>query len=218
MNEPAAAPPKPKPARPMALLEARARHLLLMSGLGFLAVVSGNLIANAFSQRAHERLLAAGSPAVLFIAGTVLSGFWVLVVLPGLVYICCRFLELKPLTTSIVAAVTGELFMLAIPIAAKGLDQLLADVVPLVTQLGTMVAGILISVSAGKRAKIVAARAEADALERAKARKSQYDDFLKQAEAFADKRAANPIAPAAPPPAAPEQPAAPPPADPPKPS
>src|SRR5438874_7176528 len=103
----------------MALLEARARHLLLMSGLGFLAVVSGNLIANAFSQRAHERLLATGSPAVLFIAGAVLSGFWVLVVLPGLVYICCRFLELKPASTSIVAALTGELFMLAIPIAAK---------------------------------------------------------------------------------------------------
>lgn len=196
----------------MALLEARARHLLLMSGLGFLAVVSGNLLAAALGQRAHERLLATGSPAVLFIAGAVLSGFWVLVVLPGLVYICCRFLELRPVPTAILSALTGELFMLAIPVASKGLDAVIADVVPLVTQLGTMVAGILISISAGKRAKITAAKAEAEALERAKSRKSEYEDFLKQSAAFADKRDATPIAPAA------VEPTPAPPADPPKPS
>lgn len=192
----------------MALLEARARHLLLMSGLGFLAVVSGNLLAAALGQRAHERLLATGSPAVLFIAGAVLSGFWVLVVLPGLVYICCRFLELRPVPTAILSALTGELFMLAIPVASKGLDAVIADMVPLVTQLGTMVAGILISISAGKRAKLTAAKTEAEALEKAKSRKSEYDDFLKQSAAFADKRDATPIAPAADPvapPPAPEQ-------------
>jgi len=193
----------------MALLEARARHVLLMCGLGFGAVVVGKIFAATLKFRAQERFAEVHSPLALGVVEAVFSGLWVWFVLPVLVYTCCRYLELKPITTSVVAGVTGEVFWLGIVIASQGLDMFLGDRVLLLRETGTLVAGVALASWAGRQGRAWAERSEAESLERAKARKGQYDEFLKQAEALADKREANPIAPAAVPPAAAPAPAEP---------
>ncbi len=180
-----------------------------MMGMGFLAAVAGSVIAGGLAMRMRDRLLESGAVASTLVEA-VLAGFWVMVVLPGLVWVCCRYLELRPLATALTGAITGQIFLFGIPLASQGFDAVVEDSRRLAIQLGTLVVGIALSAWAGREGRASADRAQQKALEQAKARKSEYDEFLKQSAAFADKRDAQPIAAAGPtdaPPAAPPVPA-----------
>ncbi len=178
------------PKRPIAALEAQARHLLLMIGLGFAAVASGALLTVALDARIHDRVLSSGNGLVSFVVGTLIGGLWCLAVLPTLIYLACRYLDLRPIATAVTSGVTGEVFVLAVQLAGRGTDGVLGDPMGLATQLTIVGCGIAFSAWAARQGRAWAARSEAAAIEQAKQRKGQYDEFLKQSAAFAEEREA----------------------------
>lgn len=198
-----------KKLKPMAMLEAKARQLMLMIGFGFMAYIGGSLFSASLIMRVRDRVIAADSAVIAFLVQAVIGRLWILIVLPLLIHIVSRFIALPLWRTAILGALTGELFYAAIQIASVGADEAFADWVQNGVRIGTLITGVLFTVWAGKRGRAWADVRQKAADQAAVARKGQYDDFLKASTELAEKReaaaaAAAPaaIAPVAPPPTA----------------
>lgn len=185
----------------MAALEAKARHVMLLIGLGFMAFVTGGIISGSLVQRLSPRLAAADSRVLDVIAAVMLQHLWILIVLPVLIHLCARFLELHVWRAAVVGAVTGTMFNATIRVIGSGFEETFTNPVGNVIWLGAFVSGLLITVWAGKQGRAWASARQTQADAAAAARKAQYDQFLAESTALADKRdAARPAEPPAEPP------------------
>ena len=175
---------EPRKLKPIAALEARARQFMLMVGLGFMACVAGEILAATLLDRLSVRLMATDSLAVRFVVVSVVRGVWILFVFPVVVHLVHRFLDLPVWRTAIIGVVTGASFQAAVHVITSGVEGAFAPSV----WLGTLVSGTLITVWAGKQGWAWAEARQKVADAAAAARKSQYDQFLADSTALAEKR------------------------------
>ena len=189
--------------KPLAAAETAVRRFLLLVGFGFLAYVGGSMIAAGVMTRVAARLDGASEP-VQFIAWLLISSAWILLALPALSGFAARFLELKPWSTALIGAATGLLFQLSLQYVSAGSEGITSDPARQLARLLAAAAGVALTVIAVKRARELARLGDEQAKLEAQAKKTQYDEFVKQAEALANRREAVPIAPASA--AAPPQP------------
>lgn len=193
---PSPPPAPPATVKPLAAAETAVRRLLLMVGFGFLAYVGGSMIAAGVMTRVAARLDGAGEP-VQFVAWLLISSAWILVALPGLSGFAARFLDLRPCSTALIGAATGLSFQLSLQYVSAGSDGITSDPVRQLARLLAAAAGVALTVIAVKRGRELARLADEQAKLEADQKKTQYDEFVKQAEALANRRDAVPIAPAA---------------------
>ena len=200
--------------KPLAAMEARVRQLMLMIGVGFVAYTGGKILSLLLMNRINYRLVAADS-RILYLAVVIFVGqMWILFVLPGLIHLASRFLELPIWRTALIAGFTGMLFDLAIRFVSSGVEETFAEPLQNVVWLGSFIAGILFSVWGARQGRAWADNRQKIADLEAVGRKSQYDQFLAESTALADRRDAARAAQAVVPPveapaAAPAEPAAP---------
>lgn len=179
---------QPRKLRPLAALEARARQLMLMVGFGFVAFTGGTILSVMLMQRISHRLVAADSWVLNQVSLIVVGQLWILFVLPALVHLACRFLELPIWRTAVLAALTGTGFNLAIRFVSTGVEQAFADSTQNVIWAGSLISGTLFTVWAGKQGRAWAEARQKIADQEAIARKGQYDQFLAESTALADRR------------------------------
>jgi hypothetical protein len=189
---------QPEPRRkPLAAAEAGARHLLLMVGFGVMSFAGGMIFTGNLLNRLSSRMDLTWGP-VPFVLAVLIDGGWVLGALPALAYFAARFMDLKAWPMAIIGAGSGLTFQTALIYVSRGEEGLIGSPVRLIVRLACVAGGVVLTATAVKRARAVAKVAEDRAKAEAEKKKSQYDEFVKQAEALADRREQVPIAAAAP--------------------
>jgi len=193
---------KPKP---LAALEARSRHALLMVGLGFFAYAAGSLVSAAIQVRVRERLAGVELPVLGLFLNVVLTRFWILFALPAVGHAVARFLVIRPWAFALTAALTGEFFWAGIQLVMGGLEQFLGTPVAWLVRLGTFALGTFATARAVRSGLAWAQARSAEAVVKAQAKQAEYDAYLKASQALADKReaSASPEAPVTQPPSPP---------------
>nr|WP_242588526.1 hypothetical protein [Corallococcus macrosporus] len=165
-------------------MRVRVRRFQFIVGLGFLSLVLGAMLSVSLVLRLHSRVNALPSDFLRIPMAVVLEDLWVLAVLPALCYGAARVVALRTWTTAVGAAVSGGVFVVALNFVRDGLEGLtsgwsFASGLRLVAFVG----GILLSARAIRAGRAAAEKGSAAAQEKAAARKSEYDEFLKAAEA-----------------------------------
>jgi hypothetical protein len=178
----------------MASAEAGARHLLLMLGFGVAAFIGGTIVSASLVVRVFSRLEMSWLPLRVLVSALV-DGAWIMAALPLIAYASARIMELKPWSTAGIGAASGLTFQLALQYVSLGEEGLVGDPVRLMGRVVTLALGVFFTAKAVQKGRAAALAAEAKAKAEAEARKSQYDEFVKQAEALADRREQVPIAP-----------------------
>jgi hypothetical protein len=126
------------------------------------------------------------------------------VALAAFAYFAARFMDLGTWSTAAIGTTSGLMFQLGLTYVWMGEEGFIGDPIRLVAWVLTIAAGVVLTAKAGQWGRAAALAVEAKAKVEAEAKKSQYDEFVKQAEALADRREQVPIAP---PPAQPDKPA-----------
>jgi len=179
--------------RPLAAAEAGARHILLTVGLGVVALVGGMIFEGTLLSRLAARMDLGWGP-LPFLTAVLIDSGWVLGVLPAIAYFAARFMDLKPWSTAIIGAASGLTFQLALIYVSAGEEGLIGSPLRLVLRLASLAGGVVLTATAVKRGRASAQLAEERARVEAEKKKSQYDAFVKQSEAVADRREQVPIA------------------------
>ncbi|MCY1045961.1 hypothetical protein OV208_31905 [Corallococcus sp. bb12-1] len=165
-------------------LRVRIRRFQFIVGLGFLSLVLGAMLSVSLMVRLKEGVGALPSDFLRLVVTVVLQDLWVLAVLPALCYVGSRIVPLRPWSTALGAAATGGFFVVALSFVSDGGDALtegwgLASAL----RLGTFVGGALLSAQAIRVGRTAAERGSSVAQVKSVARQSEYDEFLKAAEA-----------------------------------
>ena len=173
-------------SKPSALepLRVRVRRFQFIVGLGFLSLVLGAMLSVSLVLRLHARVNALPSDFVRIPVAVVLENLWVLGVLPVLSYLAARVIALRTWSSAVGAALSGGLFVVALNFVRDGMDGLTSDWgVASVLRIVAFVGGILLTARAIRAGRAAAERGSTAAQVKAEARKSEYDEFLKAAEA-----------------------------------
>jgi hypothetical protein len=171
-------------SRPLATLEARARHVLLMIGFGFASYVLGAIFSSFLLIRLQDRVEVLGATPRALVASLV-EHFWILLTWPVVANGLTRIFPLSPWPLALIGAATGEAFNIGIAVASRGFDEAFAQGLQLWLHVALMGAGVVLTAWAATRGKASAARAELLAQQKAEAKKGEYDEFVKAAEAIA---------------------------------
>ncbi|WP_208719177.1 hypothetical protein [Corallococcus sicarius] len=195
--------PKPGVLEP---LRVRIRRFQFIVGLGFMSLVLGAMLSVSLVMRLHERVSALPFDVLRLCVAVVLENLWVIAVLPVLCYGASRIVALRPWSTALGAAATGGVFVVALNYVRDGSEGLTEWNLGSVLRLGAFAGGIVLSARAIRSGRASAERGSTAAQVKAEARKSEYDEFLKAAEADGARieqreQAAAPVAPEAPAPA-----------------
>ncbi|WP_233612178.1 hypothetical protein [Corallococcus sp. AB045] len=173
-------------SKPSALepLRVRVRRFQFIVGLGFLSLVVGAMLSVSLVLRLHARVNALPSDFLRIPVAVALENLWVLAVLPTLCYGAARIVALRTWTTAVGAALSGGVFVIALNFVRDGFEGLstgwsFASALRVVAFVG----GILLSARAIRAGRAAAEKGSAEAEAKAAARKSEYDEFLKAAEA-----------------------------------
>jgi hypothetical protein len=184
-------------AKPPTLLQTanvRVTRLVFVVGVGFIAQITGALLTVALSGRLRP-LLERAPFGWAFPVHVLLQSLWVLGVLPLLCYGAARVMELRPWRTAVGAALTGELFLLALSFLSTHLEG------PWFVGLARGIAwasGVALTAWAVRRGTAAAAAAAQRAQDAAHAKKQEYDAFVRESERVADRVSAAKADPAAP--------------------
>ncbi|WP_367616421.1 hypothetical protein [Corallococcus exercitus] len=173
--------PKPGVLEP---LRVRVRRFQFIVGLGFLSLVLGAMLSVSLVLRLHSRVNALPSDFLRIPVAVVLEDLWVLAVLPALCYGAARIVALRTWSTAVGAAVSGGVFVVALNFVRDGLEGLTTGwSFASGLRILAFVGGTLLSARAIRAGRAAAEKGSAAAQEKAAARKSEYDEFLKAAEA-----------------------------------
>jgi hypothetical protein len=116
------------------------------------------------------------------VLGGLMGELWVLAVLPALCYGAARIVDLRPLPTALGAALGGQFFVLAILFVREGALWSSAGWMVELLRWGAFAGGVFLSHRAVKQGRAAAEQRTTQAQAQAQAKKSEYDEFLKQAE------------------------------------
>ncbi|MFL5350271.1 MAG: hypothetical protein ACJ8AT_36310 [Hyalangium sp.] len=178
-----------QPPKVLDSLRVRVRRLQFIVGLGFFSLVLGSVLTVNLTVRLSARVQALESDSLRLLLAVLLEHLWILGVLPLLCYGAARILELKPLSTALGAAFSGEIFVVALYFVRDGVDGLWAGWFYTALRLIAIAAGVLLSFRAVTRGRAAAAESAAKAQAQAQARKAEYVEFLREAERGAEKSA-----------------------------
>ncbi|NRD55067.1 hypothetical protein [Corallococcus exiguus] len=173
-------------SKPSALepLRVRVRRFQFIVGLGFLSLVVGAMLSVSLVLRLHARVNALPSDFLRIPVAVALENLWVLAVLPTLCYGAARIVALRTWTTAVGAALSGGVFVLALNFVRDGMESFTTGwTFASVLRGVAFVGGILLSARAIRAGRAAAEKGSAEAEAKAVARKSEYDEFLKAAEA-----------------------------------
>jgi hypothetical protein len=170
-------------------LRVRVRRLQFIVGLGFLSLVLGSVLTVSLTLRLSERVQALQVESLRTLIAIVLENLWLLAVLPLMAYGAARILELKPLSTAVGAASSGQLFVLALSFVRDGFEGLWAGGFYTALRVLAFAGGVVLTHQAVRRARAAAAQGAAKAQVQAEARKAEYMQFLQEAEKGAEKTA-----------------------------
>jgi len=177
---------KPQPVP----LRVRLRRLQFTTGLGFLALILGSIVSVGLSQRLAGRVQALPSDWLRFAIGLGVQKLWVLAVLPALCYGAARVIELRPLPTALGAALSGQVFILALEFVQDGIDGWVErGGVLLGLEWAVFALGVWLSQYAVTRGRAAAGTREVQVRERASVRADEYAEFLREAERAGEKSA-----------------------------
>jgi len=171
-------------------LRVRLRRFQFIVGLGFLALILGSILSVGLSQRLVGRVQALPFEWLRFAIGLGVQKLWVLAVLPGLCYGAARVIDLRALPTALGAAVSGQVFILALEFVQDGVDGWVERgwlVISL--EWAVFALGVWLSQLAVKRGRTVASARDALVRERASVRSDEYAEFLREAERAGEKSA-----------------------------
>jgi hypothetical protein len=201
-------------------LRVRVRRFQFIVGMGFVALVMGQMLTVALALRLSVRVQALPLETLRLMLGVVLENLWVLGVLPLMCYGAARVIELRPWTTAAGGAASGSVFTLALDFVRSGVDGLWQGGLLSALNVAAFAVGVVLSARAVTWGRAAASQQSEKAQSKAQERKSEYDEFLRAAEQGAARleqreaaaQSATPQAPVAPEPAAqvvslPEQPA-----------
>lgn len=177
-------------SRPPALLDplrVRIRRLQLIVGIGFLSLVVGSITTAALIAKIAPRIEGLESGWTQFAVWTLVKGVWAYAVLPLFCYGAARVVDLKPWPTAIGAAITGELFMLAIFFVTGDLSTGESALRLLLPRIFLLATGIALSAFAVRRARADSIGQEEKAKAAAVAKKDEYAEFTREAERIAAK-------------------------------
>lgn len=171
-------------------LRVRVRRAQFIVGLGFLALVMGSVLSVALALRLMGRVDALPAGVLRFGLALVLEKLWVLAVLPVLCYGAARIIELRPWTTALGAAFTGQMFLLALEFVREGVDGWLErGWLVTAVEWGVTAVGVVLSQRAVVRGRADAGKQAEQAQQQAAARKDEYAEFLREAERAGEKSA-----------------------------
>jgi hypothetical protein len=170
-------------------LRVRIRRLQFIVGLGFLSLVLGSVLTVSLTLRLSERVQALQVDSLRALIAIVLENLWVLAVLPAMAYGAARILELKPLSTSLGAAISGQFFVLALSFVRDGFEGLWVGGFYSALRGIAFGSGVFLTHWAVTRARAVADQGAAKAQVQAESRKAEYMQFLQEAERGAEKTA-----------------------------
>lgn len=164
-------------------LRVRIRRFQFIMGLGFVALIGGSFIGGSLRMRLSVRLASLPFELLAVVVDAALVNFWLLAALPLICHAAARVVELRPWSTALGAAMTGSAFLLAISAVQSGLAGLWPGGPRPVLNLVAFALGVVLSARAVTLGRAAAARQAEKAREKAQARKSEYDEFLRAAEA-----------------------------------
>lgn len=167
----------------------RLRRIMLIAGLGVVAAVVGAIITGELNFRLQPKLI--GAPKlVVVIVGAIVWRLWLLAVLPAIGYATGRALRLRPTAMAFGGAAAGETFYLLIDYATTGFEAVTADLGVLALRVGTLAAGMLLTMRATRAGIKAADLAQARATEIAKTQRDEYAEMMREAERTAQRHEA----------------------------
>jgi hypothetical protein len=171
-------------------LRVRLRRFQFILGLGFVSLMAGSMVSVSLAYRLSTRIQDLPGELPRLLIGILLQNLWVLGALPLLAYGAARILELKPLSTALGAALSGEFFVLSLDFVRDGLEGLWSGWGGTALHLLTFALGVFLSHRAVAGGRAASARAAAAAQARAEAQKAEYAEFLREAEKGGERSAA----------------------------
>jgi hypothetical protein len=166
-------------------LRVRIRRFQFIVGLGFIALVAGSVLSVSLTLRLSTRVQALPFGLLRLAVAVTLENLWVLAVLPLLCYGAARVMELRPWSTAGGSAVSGGLFVLALNYVQSGLDGVWLGGLGSVLNVVAFALGVVVSARAVTLGRAAAAQQAVKVQAKAQERKSEYDEFLRAAEAGA---------------------------------
>lgn len=163
-------------------LRVRVRRFQFIVGLGFAALMVGSFVSGSLAIRLNQRFSELPTGALRLLVGILMEDLWVLAALPLLAYGAARIMELRPLSTALGAALTGEVFVLALQYIREG--SLVSEAGWRVDTLRAVafVVGVVLSHRAVTQGRAAADKVAESARAQAEAKKGEYDEFLREAE------------------------------------
>lgn len=170
-------------------LRVRIRRLQFIVGLGFLSLVAGSMVSVALAFRLSTRIQDIPWELPQLLLGVTIQNLWVLGALPLMCYAAARILELKPLSTALGAAGSGQFFVLSLDFIRDGLAGMWNGWLISLLNVAAFSGGVFLSHRAVAKARAAATQAAAKAQAQAEARKVEYLEFLREAERGGEKTA-----------------------------
>jgi hypothetical protein len=164
-------------------LRVRVRRFQFIVGLGFISLVAGSVLSVALTLRLSVRVQALPLGLMRVVMAVLLENLWVLGVLPVLCYAAARVMELKPWSTGAGGAASGAAFVLALNYVQSGTAGLWLGGLGSVLNVVAFAVGVVLSARAVMLGRAAAAQQAGKAQAKAQERKSEYDEFLRAAEA-----------------------------------
>ncbi len=190
-------------------LRVRVRRFQFILGMGFIALVMGQMLTVALALRLSERVRSLPVESLRMLVGVALENLWVLGVLPLMCYGAARVIELRPWTTAVGGAASGSVFTLALDFVRSGTEGLWEGGLGSALNVVAFAGGVVLSARAVMWGRAAATQQSQKAQEKAQERKSEYDEFLRAAEQGAARLEQREAAATQPPPASPAAEAAP---------
>jgi hypothetical protein len=171
-------------------LRVRIRRLQFIVGLGFLALVIGSVLSVGLTLRLIGRVEALPFELLRILIALAVEKLWVLAVLPLLCYGAARAIELRPWSTALGAAFTGQLFVLALDFVRDGVDGWVErGWVLTLMEWAVFAVGVVLSQRALVRGRAQAGKQAEQVQQQASARQDEYAEFLREAERAGEKSA-----------------------------
>ncbi len=163
------------------------RRFQLTVGVGFLSFVVGALLSSELSARGLPPSRQSTAAAVLSLLN---ARLWVVTVLPLFFYLLARVVALRKLSTALIGALSGELFLCALQGASGGWEALYSGPLAFVVRGVTFAAGVALTYAGIGRARQSAARTDAATRVAAEARSSEYAELLAESVRLAERHEA----------------------------
>lgn len=167
------------------VLRARVARAQLIMAIGLAAAVVGAVLSSWLLIRLQPVLELIGPGVLSRGIAELFARLWVLGLLPVFGFGAARVADLKPWPTAAGAAASGEALYLALDLVHASLEGFASQWAWLLVRLLTLAGGIVLTQRAIVRGRRAAERVQQEATRAAEAKKSQYDEFAREAERLA---------------------------------